>query len=138
MVKLNELPLEIVDIIVRVGSDHTASPKFRYRDLRSFARISSSFQSPSQRAMSERVSLSTASAARAWIESGSRMYVTKELEFCSSLADAMGTDDLRGAIRACRPGLDKLAVRMYNDLEYSILEEPNLRGERARTSQVGR
>ena len=84
--KLNELPPEIFYDIVRIDSDRTASAKLRYQDLNSFSRISSSFQSPSQRLLSERVSLSTATAAREWIENGGRKYVVKELEFYSEMS----------------------------------------------------
>ena len=134
MAKLDELPPEIVEIIVRVDFDPTASPKFRYRDLKSFSRITPSFQSPSQRVLSERVLLSTAMAAAAWIESGSRLYVTRELEFRSNGSTWSGgirTVAVQGAIRACRPGLEKLAVLIVNPLLNTVFEEPNLKGERA-------
>ena len=122
MLKLDELPPEIVDVILRIGSDRSASAKLRYQDLKSFSRISSSFQSPSQRVMSERVSLSTVKAAKAWVESGSRMYGTKEMEFREDRCDSdpagtMSTDDVRAAIRVCRPGLEKLVMLTVEKLD---------------------
>ena len=76
-------------------------------------------------------------AAREWIESGSRMYVTRELEF-NTCSGGMMTHDLREVTLACRLGLEKLVVRTFNDLEYPILEEPNLKGERAKDFSSGR
>ena len=139
MVKLDELSPEMVDIIVRIGSDPSASPNLRYQDLKSFARISSIFQSPLQRVMSERVSLCKSVAAKAWIECGRKEFVVKELEFhpddqgaAVGDSDELEAVDMRGAIQVCRPGLEKLVVLTIDELESAILEEPNLKGERAK------
>ena len=89
--------------------------------------------------MSERVSLSTAKAAKAWFESGSRMYGTKEIEFradrCYSYPEGtVSTHDVRAAIRVCRPGLEKLVALTDEESDYSILKERNLKGEQRRIS----
>ena len=130
MVKLNELPPEIVDMVVRVGSDPQIAPEYRYEDLKSFARISPIFQYPAQRIMNERVVLENARVMIAWLKERREEFVVKELEFVLwGVEDrAPVWDDLMvRAIRACSPLLEKLRVVGDQRVDAAILAEGNLK-----------
>ena len=113
MVKLNELPPEIVDMVVRVGSDPQIAPEYRYEDLKSFARISPIFQYPAQRVMNERVVLENARVMVAWIKERREEFFVKELEFRLRGEDRPVLEDglVVRAVRACSPLLPSLLAR---------------------------
>ena len=131
MVKLNELPPEIVEMVVRVGSDPEKSAGIQYRDLGSFARISPIFQHPSQRVLNERVVLENARVMVAWIKERREEFVVKELEFRLWGEDPTLLEDtlVVRAIRGCSPLLQKLRVVGDQRVDAAILAEENLKSQ---------
>ena len=136
MVKLNELPPEIVEMVVRVGSDTEKRAQNRYEDLKSFARISPIFQYPAQRLMNERVVLRNVSTMASWLEERREDFVVKELTFESEdegeledQPDDLSMADMQRTIRTCPQGLQKLSILVIDDIEGSILSETNLKGQ---------
>ena len=130
MVKLDELPPEIVDIIVQVGSSPQVAPESRYEDLKSFARIAPVFQDPSQRVMNERVVLKNGRSMQVWLQERKEGFVVKELEL-DLPGDSDGTmaqeNLVERVIRACSASLKKLKVSGHHQFDRSILAEANLK-----------
>ena len=130
MVKLNELPPEIVDIIVHIGSSPQVRPESRYEDLNSFARIAPVFQYASQRVMNEQVVLSNGGLVMVWLEERKEEFVVKELKLHLPVDHdrTIAEENLVvRAIRACSSLLRTFEVGGWHRFDAAILAEANLK-----------
>lgn len=131
MIKLNELPPEIIDMVVQAESEPQYSAEDRYEDLRSFARISRIFQYSSQKIMHERVVLKSKRTMRLWLKKRRKEVTVQELklDLPDDYDETMAGEDLViRVIQACSPLLRKFSIIAFRRFDSYLLMEDNLKG----------
>ena len=129
---MDDLPPELIDDIVSHGSYHAFDYRTRYRELKSFARVSPTFRLASQRLLNDKVVLNFDRTARLWL--GNRWQGNvREVRMWMGLREGnlvesgVRDDTAAEIIRAC-PNLEVLELP-GSRADVRILEEPNLRSE---------